>query len=319
VPERIMPVACLALAALAAFALEPVFDGRISLGRVRGLTPDMAGMAAAVTAVAVVVVGADLHFDALRASAADSGNKAYAVLKSVPLHPRLVELPIFTPDIDLGSIYMYYDTGPRLERLMGYSTTAPKIADTVARQLQPLNCGDWSSRPGRILSANGAREIAFHAGLYSSVNKAREWFAWRGLTSHGFRPWVSDGAVTMFDRRHPGPAPPPPVHEPSRSAVHYCLGWYPNDGNGRAMSSTRASLWAYGPGPLHLVVRAGVSVPVTVAVDGRRQFERPIHPLEDVRVDLASPGWHLVTFTTPSLPLVAGRREGARITAYVLG
>jgi len=319
VPERIMPVACLALAALAAFALQLVFDGRVSIGHVRGLTPDMAWVAVAVTAVAVVVVGADLHFQALKASAADSGNKAYAALKTVPLHPRLVELPVFTPDIDLGSVYMYYDTGPRLERLAGYSTTAPEIADTVTRRLQPLNCGDWSSRPGRILASNGAREIAFHAGLYSSVNKAREWFAWRGLTSHGFRPWMSDGAITMFDRRHPGKAPPPPVHEPSRSALHYCLGWYPNDGNGRAMSSTRASLWAYGPGPVHLIVRSAMPVPVTFAVDGRTKFERAIHPLEDVKVDLLTPGWHLVTFATPSLPVVAGRREGARLIAYVLG
>src|SRR5439155_2525926 len=178
--------------------------------------------AAVVAGIAVVVVGADLHFHALRASAADSGNKAYAALKSVLLHPRLVELPVFTPDIDRGSVYLYYDIGPKLERLGGYSTTAPVIADTVARQLQPLNCGDWTSRPGRILASNGAREIAFHAGLYSSTNRAREWFAWRGLIQHGFRPWVADGAVTMFDRRHPGPAPPPPVREPAHSDAYFC-------------------------------------------------------------------------------------------------
>ena len=235
------------------------------------------------------------------------------------LHPRLVELPVFTPDIDRGSVYLYYDIGPKLERLGGYSTTAPVIADTVARQLQPLNCGDWTSRPGRILASNGAREIAFHAGLYSSTNRAREWFAWRGLIQHGFRPWVADGAVTMFDRRHPGPAPPPPVREPAHSDAYFCLGWYPNDGNGRAMSSTRAALWAYGPGPIHLTVRSAMRIPVTFGVDGRTQFERSIHPLEDVRVDLGTPGWHLVTFATPTLPVVAGRREGARVTAYVLG
>ena len=317
VPERLMPVACLALAALAAFALELVSNGRVA-GSGWGQTLP-AGAATAVAAIAVVVVGGDLHFQALRASAADSGNKAYAALNRVPLHPRLVELPVFTPDVDIGSVYLYYDTGPKLERLGGYSTTAPAIADTVARQLQPLNCGDWTSRPGRILASNGAREIAFHAGLYSSVNKPREWFAWRGLTGHGFRPWVSDGAVTMFDRRHPGPAAPPPVHEPARTALHYCLAWYPNDGNGRAMSSTHASLWAYGPGPIHLVVHSAVSIPVTFAVDGRTQLERAIHRPEDVRVDLGTPGWHLVTFVTPSLPIVAGRREGARVTAYVFG
>jgi hypothetical protein len=68
-----------------------------------------------------------------------------------------------------------------------------------------------------------------------------------------------------------------------------------------------------------LVVRSAVSVPVTVAVDGRRQFARAIHQLGGVRIDLRTPGWHLVTFTTPSLPVVAGRREGARITAFVFG
>src|SRR5205807_9046345 len=181
----------------------------------------------------------------------------------VPLRPRLVELPVFTPDSDRGSVYLYYDVGPRLERLGGYSTTAPVIADTVARQLQPLNCGDWTARPGPILTSNGAREIAFHTGLFSSINKPREWFAWRGLTEHGYRPWVSDSAVTMFDRRHPGPAPPPPVREPSHSALHFCLGWYPNDGNGRAMSSTRTALWAHGPGPVRLIVHSAVRIPVT--------------------------------------------------------
>jgi hypothetical protein len=321
VPERLMPIACLAIAALAAFALELLSDGRV-LGSGWGQTPVMARTAALVAAVAVVVVAADLHFGALKASAADSGNKAYEALEAGPRSARLLELPVFLPDVDKGSVYLYYDIGAKRERPGGYSTTAPVIADIVARKLQPLNCGDWTSRPGIELQRLGVREIAFHRGLFvlNPAVPGRTWFAWRGLVQHGYRPFATDGAVTILDRLHAhGPPPPAPVPEPSHDTAQFCQGWYANDGNGRAMSAGHAALWAYGSGSLRLVMRSYAPVSVRFAVDGHPRFVRRISALEEIRVPLGSNGWHLVALDTPTLQTVNGRMEGARLLAYTLG
>jgi hypothetical protein len=320
VPERIMPVACLAIAALAAFALEPVFAGRVFRGRVRGLTPDMPIVAAAIAAVAVVVVGADLHFQAMRASAADSGNKAYKALAKAPRNTRLLEVPVFLPDIDYGSVYQYYDIGARLTRPTGYSTTAPVIADTVARKLAPLNCGDWTTRPGRWLTRLGITEIAFHRGLFvlNTSVPGRSWFAWRGLVLHGFRPWAEDGGITILDRLHGnGPPPPAPVREPGRDSIRLCAGWWANDGNGRAMSAGHTGLWAYGTS-ISMVMRSYARIRVTFSVDGVHRFDREISSLGEVRVKLGKPEWHLLTLDTKELPEANGRKEGARLIAYAL-
>jgi len=320
VPERIMPVACLAIAALAAFALEPVFAGRVSFRHVRGLTPDMPVVAAAIAAVAVVVVGADLHFQAMRASAADSGNKAYGALAKAPRTTRLLEVPVFLPDIDYGSVYQYYDIAARLKRPTGYSTTAPVIADTVARKLQPLNCGDWTTRPGRWLARLGITEIAFHRGLFvlNTSVPGRSWFAWRGLVLHGFRPWTRDGAITILDRLHgSGPPPPAPVPEPSHDSVRLCAGWWANDGNGRAMAAGHTGLWAYGSS-ISMVMRSYARIKVTFSVDGVHRFDREISSLGEVRVRLGKPEWHLLTLDTKELPEANGRKEGARLIAYTL-
>lgn len=320
VPERIMPVACLAIAALAAFALELVLDGRILSGLVRGLTPATGRTAMAVAVVAVVVVGLDLHFEALRASAADSGNKAVRALAKGPRDARLLEVPVFLPDIHYGSVYQYYNMTAQLQRPTGYSTTAPVIADTVARKLQPLNCGDWTTRPGRWLTRLGITEIAFHRGLFvlNTAVPGRTWFAWRGLVLHGFRPWAQDGGITILDRLHGhGPPPPAPVAEPSRNSAWLCAGWYASDGDGRAMSAGHTAMWAYGTS-ISMVMRSYVRIKVTFSVDGEHRFDREISALGEVRVRLGKPGWHLLTLDTKELPEVNGRNEGARLIAYAL-
>jgi hypothetical protein len=317
VPERLMPVACLAVAALVAFALQLVADALVR-------APGWGRRTAVVAAVAVVAIAVDLHYEALKATAADEGNRAYKALDSGPRDARLLEVPVFLPDAHYGSVYQYYDTGPERERPGGYSTTASVIADVVARRLQALNCGDWTSRPALELQKLGVREIAFHRGLFvlNPDVPGRSWFAWRGLVEHGYRRWAHDGAVTMLDRLHGhGPAPKAPVEEPRRDTAQFCAGWYANDGNGRAMSSGHAPLWVYSNGPfttLSLVLRSYVPIPVTFSVDGRRRLARQISPLTEVRLPLGAKGWHLVALDTPVLPEVNGRREGARLLAYVL-
>jgi hypothetical protein len=318
VPERLMPVACLAIAALVAFAVRFLVEAAASRG-LRG-SARLAGLAAA--AVAVVAVTGDLHVQALKASAADTGNKAYQALEGGRRAGRLLEVPVFLPDREDGSVYQYYDTGPRRQRPEGYSTTAPVAADVAARRLQGLNCGEWTPRLERTIRNLGVREIAFHAGLFvlNPDVPERTWFAWRALVQHGYRPWIRDGVVTILDRLH-GAEPPPaaPVPEPRHDTAWFCEGWYDNDGNGRAMSSGHAALWVYGAGPLRLVMRSAVPMGVNFGVDGTQRFVRRIGPLVEVRLALRGAGWHLVTFDVPPLPEVNGRKEGPRLVAYTLG
>jgi hypothetical protein len=87
------------------------------------------------------------------------------------------------------------------------------------------------------------------------------------------------------------------------------------------MSAGHAPLWAYSNGPassISLVMRSYAPVPVTFSVDGRRLLTRRISALTEVRLPLGARGWHLVALDTPVLPVVDGRREGARLIAYVL-
>src|SRR5262249_31828841 len=140
VPERLMPISCLALAALVAFALD---EGL--LRREARRVPRVA-----LAALVAVVLLADLHVRAFGASAADRHNAADTAVRTAP-KGRLVELPVFLPDIHYGSVYLYYDQRVRRRRPLGYSTTAPKRADVVARHLEPLSCGDWTTGAGERL------------------------------------------------------------------------------------------------------------------------------------------------------------------------
>jgi hypothetical protein len=119
VPERLLPVACLALAALVAYALTRV---------------DLPYAAAA----ALVLVALDLHVDAYTPLRADEHNAVYSRLDGVPAG-RVVERPVYLPDRQEGSVYLYYAMQAPNERPLGYSTTAPKVADVVARRLRHGN------------------------------------------------------------------------------------------------------------------------------------------------------------------------------------
>ena len=148
-PERQLPIACLALAALAAFAVA----------RVARAFPRQVTVCYLVAVLALVV---DLRVTIYDAAAADSGNRAYELLRSEP-PGRLLELPVFHPSVQLGSVYPYYDQAAQRERPGGYSTIAPQEAALLALRLEPLNCGDW--RPGEaLLRRLGVRYIAVHGG-----------------------------------------------------------------------------------------------------------------------------------------------------------
>ncbi len=96
VPERFMPIACLALAALVGCAFEQVTVcyKRISpAARWR-----LAG-------AAIAVLAADLRVPVFGAVAADTPSAAYAAIRG---HGRLLELPVFRPDVHYGSVYLGY-------------------------------------------------------------------------------------------------------------------------------------------------------------------------------------------------------------------
>jgi hypothetical protein len=184
VPERLMPVAVLCIAALVAFAVSKVPS--------RVLVP----------AVVVVALFFDLHVRLFQGLPADGNNQAYAALRGRPAG-RLAELPVFLPGRSEGSVYQYYDMQVSRERPGGYSTVAPKSADDTARRLRPLNCGDWSVHP-RALDRLGVRYVAVHTGLFAGDVPLKPGClrpAVRGLLKHGYRALASGGDIQMFVRR----------------------------------------------------------------------------------------------------------------------
>lgn len=180
VPGRLLPVGCLALAALVAYALA------------------RAPRTALVSALAVPLLFLDLHVNVLRAPASDEGNAAYAALRAQP-PGRLLELPVFLPDLHYGSVYEYYDLQARRERPGGYSTVAPRAADTLMRKLRRMNCGRVDLA---LLRRLDVRYVTIHHGLYLSP-RARgdcEGPARVGLAGAGFRLVAMDGAVQLYAR-----------------------------------------------------------------------------------------------------------------------
>ncbi len=307
VPERLMPIACLALAGLVAFAI----DSGLRRPEARRIPRS------ALAAVVAVALLADLHVRVFAASAADRGNQAYAAVKAAPAGSML-ELPVFLPDIHYGSVYLYYDQDLRRERPAGYSTTAPRAADELARALQPLGCGDWTTdAPGR-LDDLGVTTIAVHRGLYlgNPVQADTAWLAWRALVAHGWRPLATDGAITTFVRG--SSSAQPSFAEPSRADALFCSGWYLPDSRGRQMSNGHAALWVYGSGIVRLFLASPEPLPVSIALDGRFHSRLEVHRLVEVRVGLARDGWHLLALDAERLPVIGGKPRGARIVAYAL-
>jgi hypothetical protein len=136
VPGRLMPIACLALAGLAALALDQ-----------RGVV---------LVAVAMALIAVDLRADvtAYRPTPADEGNRVYTTLGDRP-GGRLLEMAVYAPDRQEASVYLYYAMQAPRERPAGYSTVAPKEAARVLRELQP--CAD-----ARHLAELGVRYLAVY-------------------------------------------------------------------------------------------------------------------------------------------------------------
>jgi hypothetical protein len=297
VPERLMPIACLSLAALVAFALP---RRRV----------------AAVSAVAIVLLAVDLHVHVYGASAADRGNAAYGALRaSGP--GRLLELPVFLPDVHYGSVYFSYAMQAPRQRPNGYSTIAPAAAEAVAQRLERLNCGDWT---GVDLAALGVRFVTLHQGQYilNPATPNRAWFASLGLARHGWRKTARGGVVTLWTR---GVGPLDRVGvEPPHDAPVLCQGWYGPTGGGSPMSERHAPLWVYGSGSVRLRVMAPAPLPTTFGVDERDVRRVTVSKPRLVVLPLGSQlRWHLVTLDVPVLVPTKPRATGVTLLSAVAG
>jgi len=269
VPERLMPIACLSLAALAAIA-------------VARLTRSFPRQATLCYTIALLTLGADLRVTLYGAAAAGPGNSAYTALRSQP-PGRLLEIPVLNPGVQLGSVYLYYDQRARRERPGGYSTIAPKRAAELALALEPLNCGDWRPGSTELLRRLGVRYVALHTGLYAVTGRA--WFAWRALVDRGYGPLARAGAITIFA---PGrPAGPAPVAEPSPRLV-FCQGWL--DG---LPLHRHTAFWARGS-RLRIVVTTRDPDRITFSVDGERARSIRLTGPSRLGVPLGGQQWHLI-------------------------
>jgi hypothetical protein len=137
VPGRLMVIACLAFAGLVALAVSRAPWRWAPL-------------------VVLLLVAIDLRagVTAYRPTAADEDNRAYAALERAE-GGRLLEFPVYAPDRQEASVYLYYAMQAPRERPGGYSTVAPKEAARELRELQP--CADV-----RHLSELGVRFLAVH-------------------------------------------------------------------------------------------------------------------------------------------------------------
>lgn len=318
VPERLMPVACLALAGLLAVAVERLGEWR----------PRLAVPLAALAAGGLFF---DLHADLFAHSAPDPANAAYAAVKASP-PGRVVELPVFLPDVHYGSVYMYYTLQAQRQRTSGYSTLASVADDRQARTLEPLNCGDWTGDRSRLLERLKVSSVVLHRGLYAHniAVPDRSWFGWQGLLDHGWVPVGADAespltvdVVTAFLRGPKGPRTTNPLGEPTRDEAHYCQGWYgPGDDGSVPMSRKHAPFWVHGSGPLVLTVDAPEELSLRVAVDGAEALSTTVRGKGAVGVPLVGDRWHLVTFDVdrlaPESAAAGSRLIGVRLLSLAL-
>jgi hypothetical protein len=174
VPERFLPIACLALAALVACAFDRIHH--------RG-----------VVVLLLAAIALDLHVAVFGAVEPDTASGAYSALRGPG---RLLELPVIRPDIHFGSVYLGYMRQSPRERPEGYATTAPPAADRWARTNRGLSCGR-----GRIPTA--VTFVTVHRGVYRqagffAVDCARR--AETALREQGFHLLARDGMISSWRR-----------------------------------------------------------------------------------------------------------------------
>jgi hypothetical protein len=283
VPERLLPVACLALAALVAFAVARL--------RVRFV----------VVLLLLVSLVADLHVHAYGASAADERNRVYGYLRGQP-PGRLLELPAFDPGTHYGGVYLYYDEQALRQRPEGYSTVAPTVSRTIARALIPLGCGEWPPGAQLELGRLGVRELLLHLALFRQpgVLPQTSWFAWRGLLRHGWDPVYAGANILLLEHRRTSLRPS--FREPNRQRVWLCGGWGQKlPDRSRSLDEPHVGLWFYGRF-VQLRLLADQPATVSVSTEGRR-FSHKLSGSSAFTVGFVGRRWHLLALDAPETAL----------------
>ena len=287
VPGRFLPLANLALAALAAVAVASAvarFDGR---------------RRTAVAAALLVLVAADLLVFPLRSSDADPDNAAYAALAdSGP--GRVLELPIFQQGKgQFGSVYDYYTLQAQRERPTGYAL-APEKAFAFTERFNRLECGAWLQEDRADLERLGVRYLVWHGGLYEQSKTPGAWFGWEGLRRRGLG--VAGGTPPVFLWRQAGAAASAPgALEPRATEPFLCDAWV--DGE---LSLNEGALWLSGAGRAELVLEAETPTLVTVYADARAVEPVVVDGRTTIAVELPNQAWHpFVVRGTPGLRLVS--------------
>ena len=137
----------------------------------------------------------DLRVPVFGAVAADEPTGAYAAIRGPG---RLLELPVFRPDVHFGSAYLGYARQSPRERPQGYSTLAPPAADRLARDLRGLSCGR-----GAIPPRLGVGFVTVHRGLYAQsgfFGRSCPERAEAALRASGWRRIARDGPIATYAR-----------------------------------------------------------------------------------------------------------------------
>ncbi len=280
VPGRFMPIADLALAALAAFALAALLE-RVPRRR------------ALVSAAAFLLVAADLTVMPFAPTSADQSNAAYAAARRSP-PGRILEVPSFDPGRQEGSVYDLYTLQARRERPTGYSTLAPEAAFAFYYRFGRVSCGVWLDGDRSRLDALGVEQLLFHRGLFQS-GVPGGWFAWHGVLAAGYRPEVRDGAVTLLSPNGRADLSNP-FGEPAREEPYFCRGWI-----GRRTSEPQAPFWVWGPGVLTLDFVAPRPTTASLWLDGQRERRFTIAKTDTIRVRLTGERWHPLLVEIPGI------------------
>ncbi|HWG56562.1 MAG TPA: hypothetical protein VNT58_08595 [Gaiellaceae bacterium] len=168
VPGRFVPIAALCLAALVAFAVARL------------------PRAAALAAVALVAVDLRAGVELFAPGGADPANPVYA---QRPASDPLLELPLFLPDRQEGSVYLYYAIDAPGPRYAAYSTVAPKWIDGRLRELDPFECG----RRGLEYPEWVMVHRPLYAGRARCLGRLLD-----GLSRMGYREVARDGELTLY-------------------------------------------------------------------------------------------------------------------------
>ncbi len=191
VPERLLPIACLAIAALVGCAVDAGLRRLSGTDLEKGRTSSR--LPAAAVAFLLVLLALDLRVPVFGAVAADEPSPAYAAIHG---GGRMLELPVFRPDLHYGSVAMAYARQSPRQRPLGYSTTAPPAADRLARELRGLSCGR-----GTVPASLGVRFVVVHQGLYRQSGFFAPGCAARAeasLRRAGWHMLVRDGGISSW-------------------------------------------------------------------------------------------------------------------------